>query len=100
MLSRLTRVSLLFILLFGCNPKPTLQTLKDEIIHALPKQNGVFAVAFKDLSTGEEILINEHQLFHAASTMKAPVMVEVYKQSMVGRFSLKDSLLIKMNSKA
>jgi beta-lactamase class A len=47
------------------------------------------------LTTGEEIFLNEHELFHAASTMKTPVMVEVYKQAAEGKFSLKDSILIK-----
>ncbi|MEY4930821.1 MAG: hypothetical protein RI909_1545, partial [Bacteroidota bacterium] len=35
------------------------------------------------------------ELFHAASTMKTPVMVEVYKQAAAGKFSVKDSILIK-----
>lgn len=95
MISRLTSAFLLLLLLIGCKTKPTLQDVKEEIVNTLNKQTGVFAVAFKDLTTGEEILINEHQLFHAASTMKAPVMVEVYKQAIAGKFSLKDSLLIK-----
>jgi len=100
MSSRLTSAFLLLLLLIGCKTKPTLQDVKEEIVNTLNKQTGVFAVAFKDLTTGEEILINEHQLFHAASTMKAPVMVEVYKQAIAGKFSLKDSLLIKNDFKS
>jgi len=100
MISRLTSSFLLLLLLIGCKTKPTLQDVKEEIVNTLNKQTGVFAVAFKDLTTGEEILINEHQLFHAASTMKAPVMVEVYKQAIAGKFSLKDSLLIKNDFKS
>ena len=100
MISRLTSSFLLLLLLIGCKTKPTLQDVKEEIVNTLNKQTGVFAIAFKDLTTGEEILINEHQLFHAASTMKAPVMVEVYKQAIAGKFSLKDSLLIKNDFKS
>lgn len=100
MSSRLNSAFLLLLLLIGCKTKPTLQDVKEEIVNTLNKQTGVFAVAFKDLTTGEEILINEHQLFHAASTMKAPVMVEVYKQAIAGKFSLKDSLLIKNEFKS
>jgi len=100
MSSRLTSAFLLLLLLIGCKTKPSLQDVKEEIVNTLNKQTGVFAVAFKDLTTGEEILINEHQLFHAASTMKAPVMVEVYKQAIAGKFSLKDSLLIKNDFKS
>jgi beta-lactamase class A len=57
-------------------------------------------VAFKDLQTGEEILINEKEFFHAASTMKTPVMIEVYKQAAEGKFSLGDSVVIKNEFKS
>jgi beta-lactamase class A len=66
-----------------------------QIEKILSKPKGTFAVAYKDLLTGEEILINEHLLFHAASSMKTPVMAEVYRQVAAGKFSLKDSILIK-----
>ena len=61
----------------------------------LGKQKGVFAVAFKDLATAETMLLNEHALFHAASTMKTPVMIEVFKQVSAGKLSLTDSVVIK-----
>lgn len=91
---------LLVITLISCDKKLTLEELKESIGNELAKQSGKFAVAFKDLTTGEEILINENTLFHAASTMKAPVMVEVYKQATAGKFSLKDSVLIKNEFKS
>lgn len=53
-----------------------------------------YAVAFRDVQTGEELVINGHELFHAASTMKTPVMIELYKQADEGKFSLSDSILI------
>jgi len=68
--------------------------LKQRVIDTLAAQKGFFAVAFKDLSTGRELLINEHENFHAASTMKTPVMIEVYKQAAKKKFSLKDSLTV------
>ncbi|MBL7871966.1 MAG: serine hydrolase [Cyclobacteriaceae bacterium] len=91
---------LLVITLIACDKKLTLEGIKECIGNELANQSGKFAVAFKDITTGEEILINEHMLFHAASTMKAPVMVEVYKQAAAGKFSLKDSLLIKNEFKS
>lgn len=58
--------------------------------------NGDFALAFKDLSgSNDSLLLNERENFHAASTMKTPVMIEVFKQARDGKFSLSDSLLIK-----
>jgi beta-lactamase class A len=69
--------------------------LKQEIMAEFAKQpTGTFAVAFKDLSTGQEFLMNAHQSFHAASTMKTPIMIETFKQAAEHKFSLDDSILI------
>ena len=76
-----------------------IQQLKEQIRSGISNQ-GVIAVAFKDLSTGELILINELEYFHAASTMKTPVLIEVFKQARQGRFSLKDSILVKNEFKS
>ena len=45
-------------------------------------------------------MIHEHETFHAASTMKTPVMIEVYKQAAEGKFSLSDSIEIKNEFKS
>lgn len=82
------------LILTSCG-KPSREETYQLIESILSKPKGTFAVAYKDLLTGEEILINEHLLFHAASTMKTPVMAEVYRQVAEGKFSLKDSILIK-----
>lgn len=79
---------------------PGMKELKQQISDTLAAQKGIFAVAFNDLSTGDELLINEHQNFHAASTMKTPVMIEVYKQAAEKKFSLNDSLIIKNEFKS
>jgi beta-lactamase class A len=87
-------LSTLFIFT-ACSNRMTLNKLTEQINHKLSEQKGDFAVAFKDLSTGEQILINEQTFFHAASTIKTPVMIEVYKQAAAGTFSLQDSFVIK-----
>jgi beta-lactamase class A len=75
--------------------------LKDSIQAALSSQKiGTYAVAFEDLSTGEKILINDSEVFHAASTMKTPVLIEVYKQQKKGKFSLDDSVVVKNEFKS
>lgn len=73
----------------------TMKQLKKDILDTLSGQDGTFAVAFQDVATGKKMLINDKEFFHAASTMKTPVMIEVYKQAAAGRFSLGDSILIK-----
>jgi beta-lactamase class A len=87
-----------FCLLFTCSChmyKKAAQQLEESIRKELATQKGVFAVAFKDLGTEREISINDREQFHAASTMKTPVMIEVYKQVAAGKFSLNDQVILK-----
>ena len=90
----------IFFILSSCSQHMTSATVKKQITERLSKESGVFSVAFKDLATGEEILINERERFHAASTMKTPVMIEVYKQAAEGRFSLGDSMVVRNEFKS
>jgi len=76
-------------------PAQSLDSLRSRVTTELAKHPGTFAVAFKDLSTGQELMIREHETFHAASTMKTPVLIEVYKQAAQGKFALTDSVLVK-----
>jgi len=80
--------------------KPTLESTKSAIEVKLKTVEGEFAVAFKDLQTGKTLFINENENFHAASTMKTPVMIEVYKQAKAGKFKLTDSILVKNEFKS
>ncbi|MEJ1239561.1 serine hydrolase [Chryseolinea sp. T2] len=80
------------VLLQGCQSDAD---LRRQIEKELSSVDGEFAVAFEDLTSGEQLLINERKHFHAASTMKTPVMIEVFKQAAAGKFSLKDSIEIR-----
>ena len=69
--------------------------LRREILGVLATQpQGVFAIACKDLSTGQEFFLNEHESFHAASTMKTPVLVEAFRQVAEHKLSLTGPVLI------
>jgi beta-lactamase class A len=92
-------IILLIPVLLGCKPA-ALETLKLEIEKELSKNEGTFAVAFKDLQTGDTLFINAREPFHAASTMKTPVMIEVYKQAHEGVWSLTDSVEVKNEFKS
>ena len=52
-------------------------------------------VAFRDLVSGATLDIDADRSFHAASTMKVPVMLEAFRQADQGRFSLDDGLLVR-----
>jgi beta-lactamase class A len=53
------------------------------------------AVAFKTLDGSAQTLIDPDLVFHAASTMKVPVMIELFKQASAGTISLDDPLPIR-----
>jgi beta-lactamase class A len=52
-------------------------------------------VAFHDLATGNELLIHADVNFHPASTIKIPIMMEVFRQAEEKAFSLDDRLAVK-----
>ena len=81
-------------ILLSCQSKMTKDKLTQHIASRLHEQPGIYAVAFKDLASGEEILINERESFHAASTMKTPVLIELCRQVVAGKFSLADSIIV------
>ena len=58
------------------------------------------AVAFRDLQTGRELMINPGVSFHAASTMKVPVMLEVYREAREGKLPLDERLPVKNEFKS
>jgi len=65
----------------------------DELVRASGAET--VAVAYYDLATGRELLINPDVSFHAASTMKVPVMMEIFRQAAAGALSLDQRIPIK-----
>lgn len=47
---------------------------------------------FRDLATGDSLLVGAQLRFHAASTMKVPVMIQLYRDRDAGLLSLADSI--------
>lgn len=70
-------------------------SLTDDINRRIAASPGaVVAVTFEDLQTGQRIDINADTVFHAASTMKIPVMIEVLRRAQLGAFSLDQEILL------
>jgi len=70
-------------------------------IEALIAESGAeVAVAYRPLAGADgpagagDILINADMPFHAASTMKVPVMIELFRQAGAGMLSLDDPILV------
>jgi len=86
-----------FLLMFSCKtePKSSIANLTSEIENKISEIEGNIALAFLDLSNDKKsIMINVNESFHAASTMKVPVMIELYKQQHQGLINLNDSILL------
>ncbi|MCR4416540.1 MAG: class A beta-lactamase-related serine hydrolase [Ignavibacteria bacterium] len=78
-----------------------LSRLKEKLESEIQASKGTFAVAFKEINNdANQLLINGDEVFHAASTMKTAVMVEVFKQAILGKVSLDDSLLVRNEFKS
>lgn len=85
---------LFLFLLFSCNTDKDYDAFENKLKNLLKSHKGTFAIALKNMDDGKSVLINENEVFHAASTMKTPVMIEFFKKINEGKISSDDSLLI------
>jgi beta-lactamase class A len=51
-------------------------------------------VAFRDLGNGDSLLVRADESFHAASTMKVPVMIELFRRVDAGALRLDQGILL------
>ena len=85
-------------LVAGCRapmPEPTPETLRDRI-EAVAAQypEATVGVAVRDAHTGVRVDLRADRPFHAASTMKVPVMIEAFRQVDAGRLAWNDSIAV------
>lgn len=70
-------------------------SLQDQIQAVIDTVDGTMAVAYINLQDPSDTLyLNADEMFHAASTMKTPVLIEAYKQVEEGGMSINDSILV------
>src|ERR1044071_3400379 len=65
-----------------------------EIIRPHAGDTAEVSVAFRDLRTGDSLLVDAHRSLHAASTMKVPVMMELFRRADAGELRLDDSVAV------
>lgn len=90
-------LSLLFIFFsfFQFQPDPLSESLKSELEQLLSVNDGTFSVWFQHLQELDlHFSINSDTLHHAASTMKTPVMIELFRRADLSDFNLTDSISI------
>ena len=96
-IKRLWRIILCALLLwlgpfFPANSDDT-DELVQKLKSAIARSGAEVAVAFRDLESAEFFLIHPVEM-HAASLMKVPVMIEVFKQAEKGKFSLDEKIAV------
>ena len=77
-------------------PAPVLRQLQNALAQRIAQlDSGEVGLAFVDLETGRRIGINDLTPMHAASTMKVPVLVELFRQAEEGKLRLEDSVIVR-----
>jgi beta-lactamase class A len=69
-----------------------LAPLESAIRDRLASETGEYGIAVIDIETGRTAGVNERVVMHAASTMKVPVLLELYRRAAAGQLRLDDTL--------
>ena len=76
-------------------PATALRRLRGQLDARIAAQSGAdVAVWFLDLAHGDSLALNGGLSFHAASTMKVPVMIELFRRADSGELSLDRELVV------
>ncbi len=79
------------LLLAAQSQDSLLQQIRNRII----QDSGAYVgVAYVDLGSTDTLFINADTSFHAASTMKVPVMIELFRRANTGSFRMDQGLLM------
>lgn len=74
---------------------PGRDSLTESIQARIAQEPGAqVGLAYIDLGTGDTLFLNADISFHAASTMKVPVMIELFRRSLTGSFAMGQRLML------
>ena len=85
-------IILLGAVLLAIQPADSLKERVEARIAQIPGASA--GIAYIDLESGESFFRNADSSFHAASTMKVPVMIELFRSARSGRLSMKQGILV------
>jgi beta-lactamase class A len=75
--------------------RPGVDSLRARLEHRITEQRGaIVGIAFHDLQTGDSLYLNADDSFHAASTMKVPVMIQLFRSIDAGALRLDQGILL------
>jgi beta-lactamase class A len=75
--------------------EPTFRDLETAITRLIQASGADLAAAIRTIDGAGEVLIQADVRFHAASTIKVAVMIELFRQSEEGRLALDDALPVR-----
>lgn len=79
----------------AASPADRIDSLRASIDRRIAEVKGaVVGVAFRDLGSSDSLFINSDESFHAASTMKVPVMIELFRRIDAGGLRLDQGILL------
>ena len=85
-------MSLLILLFLAFHPDSSLRSkIEARIAQAPARAVGVY---YRDLANGDSLTVGSALRFHAASTMKIPVMIQLFRDRDAGLLSLDDSITV------
>jgi beta-lactamase class A len=82
------------------DPQAGRSPLQDELRRIIASSGADVAVAYRTLDGKTELLLDGDTPFHAASTMKVPVMIELFRQAGSGTLSLDEPLPVRNQFKS
>src|SRR5437867_10370109 len=85
-------LSLALILLQTQSPHTSLRA--QVVARILQTRARAVGVYYRDLATGDSLTVGSDVRFHAASTMKIPVMIQLFRDRDAGLLSLDDSIAV------
>jgi beta-lactamase class A len=88
-------LTLLLTLTLSQSPDRSAPQLETQLRRIIAANGAEVAVAYRTLDGRTELLVDPDKSFHAASTMKVPVMIELFRQARAGQLSLNDPLPIR-----
>jgi beta-lactamase class A len=86
---------LLTALTVGQPPIPSARVLEVQLRRIIATSGAEVGLAYRALDGRMELLIDADKPFHAASTMKLPVMIELFRQAAASTISLEDPLPVR-----
>jgi beta-lactamase class A len=79
------------LLVIAARSDSLLERIQSRIAQDAGAQVGL---AYVDLASGDTLFVNADTSFHAASTMKVPVMIELFRRANTGSFRMDQGLLL------